>query len=817
MKAIKLLYCAILLLSSKLHCQSGVYPKGTVPEQHNRRYTIGMQVSSPDHQWTAFRKIYDEQDTLMVVSHKDPNVNRQYAGIAKYYFTESSKLLLIRSGSAELINVHSGTVRHWSQMAKAAYLKSKNLLVILQKREGAEKDLEVWSEDRLLKRYENVDQFFIKNDQLFFTRLKEGHTTLHDGQQTDKLILTTDQKIVDLTWTDNGETAWVEEQKDGRRDMVYIDQNGQVFRIKDDIKQDFRSASIMPIPNSLCFFVTMSLKSEASKGSSDPDIWNTGNRKLEKKFHNGSESLSLIWDPVRRVSKIITEEPSTTAVSIGHENYFITFDPSLNQDYVKYYPEIDFYRYDSRNLSREFIGAGGSKVIYGKTGRYFLSDFNGLWILFDVETLAVKKLGIESSNEGFFSSDGQSILFTSKEGLMRYRINDGQTERIRLLEGYVPTILNAAQKRQSSGDASQNIYDPEQRLLLKMYDHSEDRTAVISYFNHQIKILVKPTRQRIESIVQKDGDLISYVAEDYSVPPYLNVISGKKLKTVFKSNGDDRLLPSIHSERISYTNAEGVRLTGILYFPVGYKAAAMYPMIVSIYQRQSKYGNEYLRDGFFERTEGLNIRSYLERSYFVFLPDIVYGKSGTGFSALDCVNRGLDALTGFSAIDFGRIGLIGHSHGGYEVNFIATHSKRFAAYASGAGNSDLVRSYFSFNYNFLKPFYWQFEDGQYEMPQSFEDNKALYIRNSPVYNVSGINAPILLWAGMLDKNIAWDQVMEFYVGLKRNKKEGVALFYPDEGHGFLKRKNRLDIAGKISDWFDHYLKDADIEEWMDQK
>ncbi|WP_449397657.1 prolyl oligopeptidase family serine peptidase [Chryseobacterium wanjuense] len=42
--------------------------------------------------------------------------------------------------------------------------------------------------------------------------------------------------------------------------------------------------------------------------------------------------------------------------------------------------------------------------------------------------------------------------------------------------------------------------------------------------------------------------------------------------------------------------------------------------------------------------------------------------------------------------------MVGHSHGGYESNFIATQSKLFAAYVAGAGNSDLVRSYHSYNY-----------------------------------------------------------------------------------------------------------------------
>src|SRR5690606_32843222 len=108
----------------------------------------------------------------------------------------------------------------------------------------------------------------------------------------------------------------------------------------------------------------------------------------------------------------------------------------------------------------------------------------------------------------------------------------------------------------------------------------------------------------------------------------------------------------------------------------------------------------------------------LEKGYFVYLPDIVYGKKGTGLSALDCVHHALDALKEKTSIDNNKIGLIGHSHGGYETNFIATHSNRFATYISGAGTSDIVRSYFSYNYNFSNPFYFQYENGQYEMDNS---------------------------------------------------------------------------------------------------
>jgi dipeptidyl aminopeptidase/acylaminoacyl peptidase len=103
------------------------------------------------------------------------------------------------------------------------------------------------------------------------------------------------------------------------------------------------------------------------------------------------------------------------------------------------------------------------------------------------------------------------------------------------------------------------------------------------------------------------------------------------------------------------------------------------------------------------------------------------------------------------------------------------------------------------------------------MPGSFEDYKELYIQNSPIYAVSKVNAPIFLWTGMRDRNIDWNQVMEFYLGLKRNKKDAVALFYPDEAHGFWKRPNQLDIAQRLKDWFDYFLKDKKNIPWIDQQ
>jgi dipeptidyl aminopeptidase/acylaminoacyl peptidase len=47
------------------------------------------------------------------------------------------------------------------------------------------------------------------------------------------------------------------------------------------------------------------------------------------------------------------------------------------------------------------------------------------------------------------------------------------------------------------------------------------------------------------------------------------------------------------------------------------------------------------------------------------------------------------------------------------------------------------------------------------------------------------------------------QVVEL---LKKDGKTVDAHYYPDEGHGFAKRENRIDAIRRTLEWFDKYLK-----------
>ncbi|WP_304343421.1 S9 family peptidase [Chryseobacterium koreense] len=235
-----------------------------------------------------------------------------------------------------------------------------------------------------------------------------------------------------------------------------------------------------------------------------------------------------------------------------------------------------------------------------------------------------------------------------------------------------------------------------------------------------------------------------------------------------------------------------------------------------IYQIQHHLANEYLLPDL--DVVGFNIRNLIENNYFVFLPDIVIDKRGPGISAMESIDKALDKLLMNRNINSSKVGLIGHSFGGYLTNFIATHSNRFATYISGSGVSDIISSYFSYNYNFIGPHYWQFETGQYKMNRPFAADKQLYFRNNPIFNVEKVNTPVLLWTGTKDENVIPQNTTAFFLGLKRNGRDVVALYYPESGHdlstNFLQVK---DLNKKIMEWWGYFLKDKQDILWIEKQ
>ena len=264
---------------------------------------------------------------------------------------------------------------------------------------------------------------------------------------------------------------------------------------------------------------------------------------------------------------------------------------------------------------------------------------------------------------------------------------------------------------------------------------------------------------------------------------------------------------------IHYTDSRGTPLKGALFYPANYDVTKKVPLIVYIYEVVSGDVHAYVNPSY-DNNIGFNISNLTTNGYAVLLADIAHEKGNTGVSAADCVTAGVKKVIEMGVADLKKIGLFGHSFGGYETNFILTQTNLFSTAISGNGVSDVVAHYFNYNNDFGSIDSWRYENQQLRMGFPFFENKEAYYSNSPVLNADKVTAPLLTWTGKLDENIRPEQSEAFYAALRRLKKENVMLVYSSDGHVLFNPKNQKDLTLKVKDWFGHYLKDEPKKEWM---
>jgi dipeptidyl aminopeptidase/acylaminoacyl peptidase len=85
------------------------------------------------------------------------------------------------------------------------------------------------------------------------------------------------------------------------------------------------------------------------------------------------------------------------------------------------------------------------------------------------------------------------------------------------------------------------------------------------------------------------------------------------------------------------------------------------------------------------------------------------------------------------------------------------------------------------------------------------DRPEVYVRNSPLFNVRGITAPVMLIHSDMDA-FNLNQYEMMFTALYGQKKEARLLRYAGEGHGVSSPGNIRHMWTSIFDWFDKYVK-----------
>lgn len=265
------------------------------------------------------------------------------------------------------------------------------------------------------------------------------------------------------------------------------------------------------------------------------------------------------------------------------------------------------------------------------------------------------------------------------------------------------------------------------------------------------------------------------------------------------------------SELHHWTSQTGVQLQGILYKPENFDSTKKYPIIFNYYDKRSKELNYFLWPK--ASTNNINIPLFVSNGYLVFVPDIIFEKGAPGESAKNAVVSAAEYLCKFSWANNKALGIQGHSFGGYETNYIVTHSNLFAAACSASGFCDLM-SWYGCGFRGDFAMYWA-EKGQGRLGATPWEAKDLYIKNSPIFYANQVNTPVLIMNNRDDKIVPFSQGVEFFSALRRLGKDVWMLQYDNQDHSIDDfTVAARDFNKRMLQFFNHFLKGGPLPRWM---
>jgi dienelactone hydrolase len=310
----------------------------------------------------------------------------------------------------------------------------------------------------------------------------------------------------------------------------------------------------------------------------------------------------------------------------------------------------------------------------------------------------------------------------------------------------------------------------------------------------------------------EDADVFLFTESTYEGYPNYHVTDasfGNPRQITEGYPEQEEFLWSSGSILVDYESDKGDRLQGALHLPANYEEGKSYPTIVYIYERMSQSLNAYT----FPSANGFNKSVYTSNGYAVLMPDITYQVNDPGMSAVWCVLPALQAAVETGVVDPARVGIHGHSWGGYQTAFLVTQTDAFAAAVAGAPLTNMISMYASIYWNSGSADGAIFESSQGRFLGGPWDHLEAYARNSPVYFAENITTPVLVLHNDDDGAVDWNQGIEYYNTLRRLQKPVVMLQYVGENHGLAKQPNRKDYTERQWEFWDHFLRGAEAPGW----
>ena len=262
----------------------------------------------------------------------------------------------------------------------------------------------------------------------------------------------------------------------------------------------------------------------------------------------------------------------------------------------------------------------------------------------------------------------------------------------------------------------------------------------------------------------------------------------------------------IHKELVKYKREDGVELSFTLYLPADYKEGTRLPTVIWAYPYEyndaataSQVSGSTKR---FTEMRGYSELLFSLAGYAVLantaMPIVGSDPDSVNNTFVDQVvmdaKAAIDKAVDMGVTDRNRVGVGGHSYGGFMTDTLLAHSDLFKAgiAESGAPNRTLT----PFGFQSERRTLWQAPD--------------VYLKMSPFMYADKIKTPILFIHGEADDNSGTFPIQSerMYEAVRGNGGIARLVFLPFEAHGYRGKETIEHVVWEKLTWFDKYVKDG---------
>lgn len=526
----------------------------------------------------------------------------------------------------------------------------------------------------------------------------------------------------------------------------------------------------------------------------------------------------------------ISDEDLRTVIPSRHSRYKIGRNEKPYISDVNWgVSPADLYRVDLKTGERKLIESLVNRPLqYSPDGKYYLYQKDSAIIAYDLE--GDKKVNISSvapvnfmdmdhpyphENPPYgvagWSKDGKHVILNHKYDLWMLALDGSKTSNITQLGN-----KEEIRFRHVNLDREEDWIDTKKPLVLEAYG---EWTKKNGFFELKIGSTPKPLVYEDAMfgypIKSKNSNKLFLTKQTFvDFPDFYSATLGfTNLTKITQANPQQQEYAWGSRKLVEFENSKGQRLQGTLTLPAGYVEGEAYPTIMYFYEKMSDRHHQYSMPVYDDRP---HFSTYASNGYMVFMPDIVFGEGRPGTSSLDAVTSAAYKLIELGYADKNRIGLQGHSWGGYQTSFILTQTDMFKCIVTGAPPTNLESFYNNIYASTGTVHHGIMEIGQVRMGRGVTPwtHREDYNRENPMVHVPNIKTPFMILHGTKDGAVDWAQGLELYNASRRLGKEVILLSYPNEGHHLANEANQKDFQIRMKQYFDHYLMDQEAPEWM---